>query len=291
MPNPLFFVVWGTTVRKRPDDVHVAFCPGCLRIARFQEHSVMKASHVYYIHGEFREVARYSECPVCGTRIHRPPGATLRDPYEAAEIPIEKLIEQDPKFPGQQIQNVWESLRGTTTSEVRRQHVLRSFCTNATQQFAEAEADRGAFATVLLVLSFIGGIWLAVMAAFAAREGVLQFANAAVDANTVGIVTGIAVGVVWLLATLVIYYGRLTRRVACRLLPRLRALFEDPDLEWSQLEHALESGELRFPKLKRHFRQPLYDQFRLGTPRDGDAACSIGIEEYLDTRRRKAAVS
>jgi hypothetical protein len=263
-----------------------------LRLAKFQEQIFMKARHIYYIHGGFREVLRYSECPVCGTQIRLPPNTRLYDRHLATTTPVEQLVEQDPHYPLSQLQKTWESTKQSSTIEDRREHVLVSFCANAAQLFRIVEREQGGLAKLLWILLLIAGFPLALGAGIGARDAARLMPALATEADAIGVACGLVVALAWVGGYVMLYLAQVGRHVAQRLRPRLRGLLEDPKLEWSQLESALESGQLRFPRLCRHIRKSFYDEFRLGnrTPVHAEPACSMSVDHYLAGRREQVGV-
>lgn len=58
-------VVWGTKVKTEPIGSVAIDCPFCGERVIGDAFRVLKASHVYYIRGKYREVQRYARCRLC----------------------------------------------------------------------------------------------------------------------------------------------------------------------------------------------------------------------------------
>ncbi len=58
-------IVWGTKVKTEPVGSVAIDCPFCGERVIGDAFRVLKASHVYYIRGKYREVQRYARCRLC----------------------------------------------------------------------------------------------------------------------------------------------------------------------------------------------------------------------------------
>ena len=58
-------IIWGTKVKTEPVGSVAIDCPYCGERVIGDAFRVLKASHVYYIRGKYREVQRYARCRLC----------------------------------------------------------------------------------------------------------------------------------------------------------------------------------------------------------------------------------
>jgi hypothetical protein len=262
MSLPLFFIVWGTKVRRRHVAYRGDFCPGCLRLAKFKVLAIDKASHVYYIRGPYREVLQYAECPVCATQIRLPSTAAPTEPASPHASVVE-LVTQNLLLTNAHLDELASSIRKQFPGESRNLQALRAFCANANAEFKRVESN-------------VSG-WCGLIA--------IVFIALAVPAFLKNLTLGICVSVVLLIVLLAIRHWLIQAGMRKSLRPRLEKLFQSSGLEWADLEAALDSV-LKFPRLRRHLLRGHYGDLQFGAAHDGgeSALASIEVEDYLTQR-------
>ena len=97
-----------------------------------------------------------------------------------------------------------------------------------------------------------------------------------------GMIPGTTTSVILFIALLAIRNWLIHRTVARTVRPRLQNLLHSSSLEWSELESALVSRELRFPRLRRHLKRGYYDGVRNANAFDEEIEpVAVGISEFL----------
>ena len=235
---PMFFIVWGTKVRTRMLGVKGDFCNSCLRVCSHDVKSVEHASHVYYIHGRWHEKARYQECDICGALGHVEATVAMLEKGSAGTQSIESLITAtNPALPNHYGQ-IAQAIETNVPEAKRATHILDSFCVRSIEEFKAAEAAIGGWVGLVLIIFLVA-------AGFA-------FALA-------GPIIGSVVSVLLVVALIWIRHWGIHRWVAKRLRPRLISLLNATGIRWEQVESDLSSGNLNYPKLRRHFSRSAYD--------------------------------
>ena len=245
--GPLFFIVWGTKVRVRPLGARAEFCPGCLRVTRHDSSAIEHAKHVYYINGSWREQARLAECCLCGAADVSSPDARLMDQHSASGQSIDSLITATNPDLRNHLGAIARQMAAEIPEERQNLHILNNFCARHTEEFASAEHDLSGWMGIVLIL-FIG---IAVTAFVSVNE-----------------IVGYSVSALLLVALIKIRSTLIHRRVAKSVRPQLASLLNATGIDWQTLETTLQSGELNYPKLRRHLNRSTYDTFRMGQPDD-----------------------
>jgi hypothetical protein len=249
---PMMFIVWGTKVRNRSLGARAEFCNGCLRVCQHEVLAVEHASHIYYIHGRWREQARYHECGICGTLDHAAEAGMLLDKETAFTHSVESLVAATNPDLSRNYGDIAQDVEANLPESERDTHILDCFCARSTEEFKQAEHDLSGWLGIVLILFSIGGG--------------LAFAAA-------GTTIGIIVSVVLLVVLMWLRSWAIHRRVAKRVRPRLNSLLSATGIKWERLESDLASGKLKYSRLRRHFARSAYDAMDIGnwSDRDGHA--------------------
>ncbi|MGD9648729.1 MAG: hypothetical protein AB7U73_23665 [Pirellulales bacterium] len=237
----LFFIVWGTKVRQKTLGCRVDFCPGCLRRTTFDVKTVEQASHLYYIPGPYREVARYCECDLCATKTEAPLQISYVRPVEVSQLTIDQLAERtNPVLTREREEEIRAELCDKHGEGALKQAAVQSFLANLVPELKQAE-DLGVGSLVVLVL----GIVLAVF-------GFIWRVEAGIAA--------VALAVIGFLG---FYWWQYHWRGYRKLSPRIRKFLGDLPCQWSDLTQeldALAQRERAFRKLRRHLSPHRYEQ-------------------------------
>lgn len=78
-----FVIVWGTRVKEEPAGSVAIDCPVCGERVIADTFKVLKASHLYFIRGKYKEAQRYVRCRLCGV---------------PSELPYQANSETSPEF-------------------------------------------------------------------------------------------------------------------------------------------------------------------------------------------------
>lgn len=239
-----WIIIWGTKVRNRFVGLRADFCGECLRVSRFNVNKVETVGHLYYIPlGSYVLKAVTGECQTCGSQrvLNTSDCENVVSKHEAEQQSILELTKTTNPGLLQELSGIARQIETRIPVAQRDRFLFNHFCARQSQHFQEAEHHlSGWLGLVLIVFLVAAGFVFGV----------------------VGTVPGIVASVGLVVALFVIRHWAIQRYVAKRVRPQIARFLTGTGLAWAQLEEALDSGDLRYPRLRRHFKRAVYDQFR-----------------------------
>ena len=197
------FMLWHASVRSRLQGIRADYCPGCLCITKHRVTLVEKAHHVLHVSLGYREVARFTECPLCGTASAISPDAPMLSAEGASETTIDDLIEAtNAGLTPQRVREI-QDRDEWSSAELREAHVLRRFCLNQIMEFDLAGKNLSGWTPLVVLLSL--ALALCVM-------------------SYVGPLAGLVAGVALLTVALRVRRKMIDAAAAKKIVPRVRLL-------------------------------------------------------------------
>jgi len=236
-------IFWGTKVRTRFHGVRAEYCGGCLCVTKHRVSSIERAPHLYNVSLGYRELTRFSECPLCGTTLQTAPDVVTVSDESAGGQSIEDLIQAtNPALTSQRLQELYASSR-VASPDNREAKVLQTFCLNQIAEFEVASHNlSGWYPLVLILILILTGYAIAYA----------------------GFVPGIAAGTALLVCAQAIRRKVIDAAVAGKVLPRLRPFLRANNRDIAYLEQWLKPLDGRgYRRFRRHLQSSCYEELRL----------------------------
>jgi hypothetical protein len=95
-----FVLVWGTRIKEELIGSIAIDCPFCGERVIADSFKVLKAPHLYFIRGKFKEIQRYAKCRLCAVPSQLPKATTPKSPPEPNIVSPSKdfIRETNPKL-------------------------------------------------------------------------------------------------------------------------------------------------------------------------------------------------
>jgi len=81
-----FVLVWGNRVKEEPIGSIAINCPACGERVIADTFRVLKASHLYFIRGRFKEVQKYVRCRLCAVPSELPQETNPKQPPSSFDL-------------------------------------------------------------------------------------------------------------------------------------------------------------------------------------------------------------
>lgn len=241
--GPLSLIFWGTKVRRQSHGMRAELCPGCLCVTKQHVTAIEKSFHVYNIPWGYREVGRYSECPLCGSAVGISPDVPVLKIEGVDDKTIEEIIAlTNPSLSAEHVRAL-EFRLGLSTRFQREAYVFRTFCRNQLAEFDAAAENLSGWAPLIVIVVLI-------LTGYA-----ISYA---------GILPGIAAGATLLSVCLTLRRRMIDAAVSRKIVPRLQLFLRamNRDIEW--LDQFLDRQiDQQLRQLRRHLLSSHYNRIRM----------------------------